>query len=81
MSHTARIFTQEQLTEALASACVQHEMHICTRRAGFHIASLNLRTVARPCTRPACRPSWRTTNERPHPTSPHGARRRGIGQR
>lgn len=47
MSHTARIFTQEQLTEALASACVQHEMHICTRRAGFDIAGLNLRTVAK----------------------------------
>lgn len=47
MSHTARIFTQEQLTEALASACVQHEMHIYTRRAGFDIAGLNLRTVAK----------------------------------
>lgn len=47
MSHTARIWTQEQLTEALASACVQHEVHICTRRAGFDIASLNLRAVSK----------------------------------
>lgn len=47
MSHTARTFTQEQLTEALASACVQHEVHICTRRAGFDIAGLNLRRVAK----------------------------------
>lgn len=47
MSHTARIWTQEQLTEALASACVLEGVSILHFGQYSDTASRNLKAVAK----------------------------------
>lgn len=47
MSHTARIFTQEQLTDALASACVLEGVSILRRSQYADMDGRNLKAVAK----------------------------------
>lgn len=47
MSHTARIWTQDQLTEALASACVLEGVSILQLGQYSDTAIRNLKAVAR----------------------------------
>lgn len=47
MSHTARIFTQEQLTDALASACVLEGVSILHRFQQADKDRRNLKAVAK----------------------------------
>ena len=47
MSYTARIFTQDQLEQALASACVLEDVSILHLGQRSDTASRNLKAVAR----------------------------------
>ena len=47
MSHTARIWTQDQLTEALASACVLEGVSILHLGQYSDTANRNLKAVAK----------------------------------
>lgn len=47
MSYTARIFTQDQLEQALASACVLEDVSILHLGQCSDTASRNLKAVAR----------------------------------
>lgn len=64
MSHTARIWTQDQLTEALASACVLEGVSILHRFQQADKDRRNLKAVVKTMYETtACRPSWRDDDE------------------